>query len=191
MEVEVPSRFQEHDNPLFREPSLAAAVALGKIAPGTDMATQAAAALAEAIRSGAPATRATSIEALTHFGPEEEAVIPTLIAELHASIAAEKTEDTSDPKRAPVPRSFQINSITQALRAIAPGTPSADKVVDVLAEILHSQSGFARYSAAQAVSRFGPNAAKAIPRLRALQNDPDPGIRSTAAQALKELKAVD
>jgi hypothetical protein len=41
-----------------------------------------AAALAEAIRSGAPACRATSIEALTHFGPEAEVDIPTLIAEM-------------------------------------------------------------------------------------------------------------
>jgi hypothetical protein len=48
-----------------------------------------------------------------------------------------------------------------------------------------------RYSAAHAVAPFGPEAARAIPQLRDLQNDPDPHIRRTAAQALKELKAVD
>jgi HEAT repeat protein len=191
MEVEVSSRGRKPDDPFFREPSLAAAVALGKIAPGTDLAGQAAAALAEAIRSGAPACRATSIEALTHFGPEAEVAITTLIAELRESIAAEKTEDSSNTKRLPYARSLQINSITQSLHAIAPGTPSADMVVDVLVEILQSQSGFARYSAAHAISRFGSKAARAIPQLRDLQNDSDPDIRRTAAQALKALKVGD
>lgn len=187
MEVDGSSRLQKGDDPLFREPSLAAAVALGKIAPGTDLASQAAVALAEAIRSGAPACRATSIEALTHFGPEAEVVIPVLIAELQESIAAEKTEGPSDSNRDPYARWFSINSITRSLRAIAPGTPSAEKVLGVLVEILRSQSALARYSAAQAVSRFGPTAARAIPHLRALQNDPDPAIRRNATQALKDL----
>jgi HEAT repeat protein len=188
MEVEVSMKPGDE---FLREPSLAAFAALGKIAPGTDLAGQAAAALAEAIRSGAPACRATSIQALTHFGPEAEAVIPILIAEVRASIAAETTEDASDPKRDPYPRSWQIESIIRALCAIAPGTSSADKVVDVLAESLQSQSSSARFAAADAVSRFGPEAARAIPQLRALQSDPDPDIRRTAAQALKELKVVD
>jgi HEAT repeat protein len=191
MEVEIPSRLQKNDDPLFREPSLAAALALGKIAPGTDLASQAAVALAKAIRSGAPACRATSIEALTYFGPEAEAVVPTLIAELRESIAAEKTEGSSDSNRDPYARYFSINSITRSLRGIAPGTPSAEKVLDVLVDILQSKSEFARYSAAQAVSRFGPMAVRAIPHLRALQHDPDAAIRRNAAQALKDLVVVE
>jgi HEAT repeat protein len=188
MEVEVSMKPGDE---FLREPSLAAFTALGKIAPGTDLAGQAAAALAEAIRSGAPACRATSIEALTHFGPEAQAVIPTLIAELQASIAAEKTDESSDPKSEPYKRSWQISSIYRALGAIAPGTPSADKVVDVLAESLQSQSSSARVAAAFMVSSFGSKAARLFPQLHALQNDPNPGISRIAAQALKELKVVD
>jgi HEAT repeat protein len=189
MDVDITSRVTESDNPWAREPSLAAAIALVKIAPGTDLAGQAASALAEAVRSGAPACRSTSIQALSHFGPEAEAVIPTLIAELRQSIEAEKTVPPPDPNSAPYSRAWQIDSINQALGGIAPGTASADMVVDVLAELLQSHS--ARHSAISAVSRFGPNAARVVPQLRALRNDPDPPIASAAAMALRDLKASE
>jgi hypothetical protein len=189
MDVDITSRGREPDNPWAREPSLAAAIALGKIAPGTDLAGQAALALAEAVRSGAPACRGTSIQALCQFGPEAEAVIPILIAELRQSIEAEKTVPPPDPKSAPYSRAWQIDSINEALGGIAPGTASADKVIDVLAGFLESHS--ARPSAIRAVSRFGPNAARVIPQLRALRNHPDPPIASAAAMALRDLKASE
>jgi hypothetical protein len=188
MDVDITSRRTEPDNPWARQPSLAAAIALGKIAPGTDLASQAALALAEAVRSGAPAWRSTSIQALSQFGPEAEAVIPTLIAELRQSIEAEKTVPPPDPISDPYSRAWQIDSIFQALGGIAPGTPVADMVVDVLTAFLQSDS--ARPSAIRAVSRFGPNAARVIPQLRALRNDPFP-IGLTAAMALRDLKAPE
>jgi hypothetical protein len=145
-------------------------------------------ALAEAIRSGAPACQTTSIEALSHFGPEAEAVISTLSTELRRSIKAEKIVLPSDPNIALDPRSWQVDPIIRALGGIAPGSASADKVLDVLAEFLDSHS--ARPSAIRAVLRFGPNAARVIPQLRALRNDPFP-IALTAAIALRDLKASE
>jgi HEAT repeat protein len=151
--------------------------ALGRIAPGTPSAGEAIAALTESLRDGPPRIRLLAADALAEFGSAATSAIPELIRLL-------RTTADMDP-------GDHIGSAAQALGRIALGTPSSDQAVAVLAEALHASSGGTRSAAIYALSRFRRHARIIVPRIRALQQDPDPAVRWAAEYALASLSKAD
>jgi HEAT repeat protein len=148
------------------DPGSAAARALGRIAPETADAPRVIAALIEIVRSGPPSRRGPAAAALGEFGPTAGEAVPVLIKAInHASDGGEA-------------------SIAGALGDIAPGTSASDQAVAAILPVLESKHWTSRYMAVQALGKFGANAATAIPRIRALKNDPDADIKRAAAEAL-------
>jgi HEAT repeat protein len=161
----------------YSGPAHAAARELGRIAPGTDSAGEAIAALTEVVRSGPPRRRAAAASALGAFGAAAAAAVPAVITLLRENAASE------------VP-SRDGESTARALGRIAPNTPSAAKAVTALTDALGAHSEPTREAAVTALASFGSQAAGAIPAIRTLQEkDPNPGVRKAAAATLEKIKA--
>jgi HEAT repeat protein len=156
------------------DPASAAASALGGIAPRSAEAKEVIAALIEVARSGPLKRRGWAAYALGEFGPAAEEAVPVLIKAINDATPDDKFEHEA--------------SAALALGKIAPDTPSADQAVAALLPVLQSNVWFSRTNAIEALRRFGPKAAAAIPRLRALKDDRNVEIRDAAAKALRAIK---
>jgi HEAT repeat protein len=156
------------------DPGCAAASALGRIAPGSVEAKRVMAALTEVARSGPVIRRGWAAYALGEFGPAADEAVPVLIKVIKESTPEPRTENEA--------------SAAAALGKIAPDTPSADQAVAALLPVLESKVRFSRITAIKALGRFGPRAAVAVPKIRALKGDPDAEVRNAAA---KSLPAID
>jgi HEAT repeat protein len=77
--------------------------------------------------------------------------------------------------------------VAQAVRTVAPA--AAKDVVGPLVQALHNADPSVRLGAATVLGAMGRDARAALPDLSALANDPDPGVREAAAQALERLRA--
>jgi HEAT repeat protein len=151
------------------DPASQAALALGRIAPGTPEAKQVIVALIEVARSGPVSRRGWAAYALGEFGPAAEEAVPVLI---------EVISDVPDDR-------FERESAAAlALGKIAPDTPSADQALAALLPVLKSKNRLSQINAIEALRQFGPRAAAAIPTIRALKEDHDAEIRNAAAKAL-------
>ena len=106
-------------HPAGWDPGWAAAIALGRIAPGTPAAGEAIKALIAVVRSGHPYRRVAAAHALSDFGPAAAAAIPALIDVVQANATAKA--DLADGANA-----------ATALGKIAPGTPLADEAMSCL-----------------------------------------------------------
>jgi HEAT repeat protein len=155
---------------LTLDPGCAAASALGRIAPGSAEAKRVIAALTEVARSGPVIRRGWAAYALGEFGPSAEGAIPVLIKVIEESTPEPPTENEA--------------SAANALGKIAPDTPSADRAVAALLPVLESKVRFSQLRAMEALGRFGPRAAAAVPKLRALKGDRDAQVREAAARSL-------
>jgi HEAT repeat protein len=131
-----------------------AAEMLGRIAPGTESAGEAVAALAEAVRSGDYTRRQSALEALVAFGPAAEPAIPALILALRGIPVGNDVRST-----------FEGSLIARTLTKIAPGTKSAGEVIAALTEVVRSDDPTRRAWAADALGEFGRAAEPAIPAL--------------------------
>jgi hypothetical protein len=130
---------------------------LVRIAPGTGAADEAIAALRDCLRSRDDQERQVrAVKVLTRLGASAHPAVPDLIAIMKES----QTKTASYVGRQWVP---------EALGKIAPGTPSAAAAIDALAEALDVNDVDLRLGALQALSRFGPAAKVAVPRLEALK----------------------
>jgi HEAT repeat protein len=154
--------------PIDLDPGCVAALALGRIAPGSVEAKPVIAALTEVARSGPVIRRGWAASALGEFGPLAEEAVPVLIKVIKESTAEPGNE----------------TSAAVALGKIAPDTPSADQAVVALLPVLDSKFQSSRIGAIEALGRFGPRAAAAVPRIRALKDDRDAQVRQAAAKAL-------
>jgi HEAT repeat protein len=115
------------------------------------------------------------IKALGEYGPAAAPAIPFLNKLLKE--AASKTEQASEAEK-----------IARALGRVAPGAPAAGEAVATLTEALQSGSPLVRVAAAKALEQLGSQAAAgAIPKVQALENDPDPKVREAAKSAVKSL----
>jgi HEAT repeat protein len=157
------------------DPASESAYALGQIAPGSAQAKQAIAALAEAASSVPVSRRGWAAVALGKFGPDAEEAVPVLI-KVMSDAAAEGTFE-----REP--------SAAQALGMIAPETASADKAIVALLPLVDSKRPLTRATAIGALGQFGPKAAAALPRIRALKEDRDRDVREAAVKALPLIEA--
>jgi hypothetical protein len=77
--------------------------------------------------------------------------------------------------------------VTQAVRAVAPA--AGKDIVAPLVQALHNADPSVRLGAATVLGAMGPAAAAAVADHTALANDPDPGVREAAAQALERVRA--
>ena len=161
-------------HPANWDPAWLAAEALGKIDPGGPSAGIVLQALTEILRVGHPYRRAAAARVLGEFGPAAVAAVPALISVVRENAGTKAGLGDGGLAAA-------------ALGRIAPGTPHADEAVTALTEALEAKSEHTRDQAIEALMLFGPKAAVAIPRIRALVNDPIEWVRSDAAKALAKL----
>jgi len=145
--------------------------ALGRIAPGTESAVAAVAALNDLLR--ADQHRSAAAQALGEFGPAAASAIPDLIRILRT------TADTD--------RDLEAGHAAFCLGRVAPGTPSSAEAIAALAKALQVTSWETRSQAIYALYAFGPKAATSIPRLRELSEDPNLVVRSAAQSTLARL----
>jgi HEAT repeat protein len=156
------------------DPASDAASVLGSIAPSSAEEKEVIAALIEVARSGPRSRCGSAAYALGEFGPAAEEAVPVLTKVLNDATPDDKFEHEA--------------SAVFALGRIAPDTSSADQAVAALLPVLHSKNWLAQTNAIEALPRFGPKAAAAIPRLRALKDDRDTNVRDAAAKALLSIE---
>lgn len=154
--------------------------------------------LIEKLQSGTPTERAFAAGTLGNIGPTAAEAVPALKQAL----------DDSDP--------HVRNAVAQALEQIGPINPFkelgeliriihthedpdvrasayrnlanlAPVVVPVLIEQLSDEDYHERLLAAGILGAMGPAAVEAVPALEQALNDSDPGVRETAAWALKQI----
>jgi HEAT repeat protein len=163
---------------VYTGPAHEAARALGEIAPGTPSAPEAIAALAEVVRAGAPQRRSSAADALAEFGPTAEAAIPDLIQML---------KENAPGKNSVAERNAEVAAA--ALARIAAGTHSVASVITALRDALRPPARGTRVAAIRALGELGPQAAAAIPDIRALVQDRESSVRKAASKALESLEA--
>ena len=134
------------------------ALALGKIAPKDGSFTEAKAVLVAALTSDDGAARSNAAWDIGALGPAATAAVPALIELLKG--ATDNRDPWGDRKRA-----------ARSLGLIARDTPEANQVVTALLASLEKRpDGPGTKEIIEALARFGPKAARAIPLLRSLLN---------------------
>ncbi|HKI17772.1 MAG TPA: HEAT repeat domain-containing protein [Isosphaeraceae bacterium] len=122
-----------------------------------------------------PDNHEAAIKAVTAYGPAAASATPVLIKFLKE--AAPNKDRANEAER-----------VARALGRIAPGSPAAGEAVASLTEALQSESPVTRGAAVKAIEQFGPqNAASAVSRIKALENDPDSKVRDAVKSAIKTL----
>ena len=125
-----------------------------------------------------PDNHEAAIKALTEYGRAAASMVPVLSRFLKEAASAKD-------------RANEAERIARALGRIAPGSSAAGEAVASLTEALQSDSPLTRAAAIKAIAQFGPpSAASAIPKVKALENDPDSKVREAAKSAIKSLAAA-
>jgi HEAT repeat protein len=152
--------------------------ALGRIAPGTDSAGEAVAALTEILRAQDASQWGSAVDALESFGQAAAPAIPELVRALRKSFVSGQPFIGS-------------GTAATALGKIAPGTPLAGEAIAALVESLRAGPPDVQGHAADALADFGPAAAPAIPELvRMLQDPSDPARWSYPEGAARALGLI-
>ena len=125
-----------------------------------------------------PENREAAIKALSEYGSAAAATVPVLTGFLKEAALTQKGANEAE-------------RIARALGRIAPGSRAAAEAVASLTEALKSESPLTRAAAVTAIGQFGPQgAAPAIPKVKALESDPDSKVREAAKSASKSLAAA-
>ena len=156
-----------------QDPGSAAAQSLGRIAPGSGEAREVIAALMEVAQSGPTIRHASAMYALANFGSDAEAAVPFLI-----QVVKEPA-----PKGA---REWEASAY--ALGFIAPETPLASQAVEALIPLLNSNDYWAQIHTIEALGKFGPKAAPAVPKLLEIKNHQAPRSKEAAVKALAAIQ---
>jgi HEAT repeat protein len=154
------------------DPACAAAVTLGRIANGTAAKDEAITALARTLYSDHAWRRNAAVQGLSMVGKEAASAVPDAVAFLAGAYSESGT----------------LGADLQTVRLLgkaAPGSELFGHVMTLLVKLLDSKEGPTRYEAAAALGELGPAASDAVPRLRALLNDPDPFVSQEARRALE------
>ena len=114
--------------------------------------------------------RGAAAGALGRFGRDAASAVPALIERLRATTSAPVSYGDGE-------------SSVWSLGQIAPDTATADKAVTALTAALDANSEYTRAAAVRALIRFGPKAARALPRIKAMQQDASPLVRAAATSA--------
>jgi HEAT repeat protein len=162
------------------DPACEAARALGRIAPGASagVAHAAVAALADSLQSDHYWRRNAAAQGLFLIGKGAAAAAPELVLALADSVTTE-----GDGQRA--------NSwAARALGLAAPGSGTEAAAIAALTRALDSSADGTRAYAADSLARFGPLASSALPRLRALRDDPVQFVSAMASSAVARLEGA-
>ncbi len=150
--------------------------ALARVAPTSPEAAEAVAFLVEVLDSGDLPSRLFAERVLGTFGPTAVPAIPKLVA------LSREPEARGNEEHA---------AIATALGQIAPGTPGADRALAALLSLLDVEPDAQRIETViGAVVRFGPAAAAALPRLRALTKSGDPRVSAAARKVAAALEGA-
>ncbi len=127
-----------------------------------------------------PARKALRImsatEALGEIGPPAIAAVPALLVAYRKAIEAH--------------HSMAVKTIPEALARIAPHSAAAKGAVAALIGALEPRHyGPERVGAIEALAHFGDEGALAIPKLRALKDDPEIRVRAVAGKTIAALEA--
>ena len=160
-----PAAFQPTIDPAVEALNAIGPIVGGQVAKGGTPSDEVIEALRKAYRSGRPAIKRATEQALGRIGKGASAAVPDLIKAL--------TESTSDVEP-------DGPSAATLLGAIAPGTPSASPAIAALAAALDSKNSDTRFNAAVALGKFGPAASGVVPRLREFGADPNKEFASAA-----------
>jgi HEAT repeat protein len=158
----------------------AAAETLSQLAPGTPEAAEVIAALAKVLRPEETELTRAVASALGSFGASSTLAVPEMARTLREAVQ----------RKRPLPAAW----LAVALSRIDPRSPVAVDAVSALVEALGSRYGGRFHSdAADALIRFGPAAADAVPELIALlkrsgrRGRGTPADRAVAARALGQI----
>jgi HEAT repeat protein len=165
-------KHQETIPAVYWDPGVAAARALGRIAPGCSQSREVVTALSQVLASPVPwQRRGEAAQALAMFGPREgEPSIPVMLKVLS------ETKASREP-----PGEFAAD----ALGRLAPGTPWEKRTVTALISALDAKWEYTRAAAARSLGRFGGRALEAIPRLKAVAaGDESAMARESAARTI-------
>jgi HEAT repeat protein len=156
------------------------ASAIAQILP----AAEAVSILSPAIAHEERGIRTAAATALGKLGPNGNAAVPILLKAL-------KTAGTSAGGRG---EASYTTALVQSLSRIAPGAslpkPMADEVIEALCPYLETSSASLRNTAAKALGDFGPRAAGALPKLKALAGNEKAAAatRQAAADAIEKIE---
>ena len=157
------------------DPAIMAAVALGRIVPDSAQAREVVLPLADLLRSEDSWRRDAAAGTLCRLGPTAIDAAPALVAALREAYAQKNT-------------TIYGTDVAIALGRVAPGSPVADDAVAILIDVLDIDWEPTRANAIDALGRFGAVARPAIPRLRALLDDPVPSVRQNASSSLRMIE---
>jgi HEAT repeat protein len=155
------------------DPACNAAKALGQIASSEEVISK----LAQMLSSDIAERISSAAEGLGNMGPRAAAALPSLIAAYDKVLGAKQ-------------HMIGQIAIPKALGRIAPKSASAQGAVAILIRALDSQDWSVRLGAAQSLGSFGADAAGAIPRLRALEQDSVQDLRDAAAATLAAIEVA-
>ncbi len=144
-----------------------AAEALGEIGPDSRVAVRE---LSKLLSDSDARMRLTVAQALGKIGPDARLAVPALIALLTDA-------------------DWRVGRV--AAEALGQIGPDAREAIPALIRLI-TETGYGgvRNDAAGALGRIGPDAREAIPELTQLLSDPSWGVRETAREALKKIKAA-
>lgn len=136
---------------------IAATEALGRIAPGSPEAAEAVRGLGAALKEVDEVAR-SAVAALALFGPEARAALPELAEALRLARAQKQI--------------LRAGAIADAMGRIGPNAPESAEAIDFLVEIVKGEDVTPRPLAERLLSRFGPAAVEAVPRMVELSRRP-------------------
>ena len=160
----------DQDGPSIFDSGCAAALALGSTSPSAPEMKEVITALVEVNAFRPPLRRGWAAVALGHLGAAAEEAVPALITLMSNATPPDKFRHAV--------------SAAEALGWIGRQTASADRAVAALLAVLGSSEGLTKVAVITALRQIGPKAADAIPKIRALRNDPDAQVADAAAMAL-------
>jgi HEAT repeat protein len=129
--------------------------------------------LREVLRSDDHPARLFAERVLALFGPAAAPALPELV-EL--------------ARRPAIQTSLELGPVATALGRIAPETPGAEPALAALMEGLRSDPKSPTIETViEALARFGPGAAAALPRLRELADSDDPPVAEAARKAVTQV----
>jgi hypothetical protein len=151
----------------YWDPACSAAKALGQIASSEEVISR----LAQMLSSDIDERIGSAAEGLGNIGPRAAVALPSLIAAYDEVLRSKR-------------HVIDQIAIPEALGRIAPKSASAPAAIAILIRALDSQDWSVRVGAVLSLRNFGADAAGAVPRLRALKQDPAREIRDAATVAL-------
>ena len=126
-----------------------------------------------------PGARAMAATSLTGMGPAAEPAVPALSRALADQNLNVRYCAATALKAVGPAAHGAVSALMRALDTVPGGSPALEGPVRYYADV--------RSVAAEALGAIGNRAKDAVPALKKALNDPDPGVRGAAAEALQRI----